>query len=86
MALNLRNRETEKLVREYARQRGLGLTEAVHEAVSQAIKRDESSGKTPGEALRERLKPLFERLDRYPRTGLKADKAFFDEMWGQGDD
>lgn len=86
MALNLRNPETEKLVREYARERGLGLTEAIHEAVSQAMERGGPSGKTPGEVLRERLKPLYERLDRYPRTGLKADKAFFDDMWGQGDD
>lgn len=86
MALNLRNRETERLVREYARRRGLGLTEAVHEAVENALKDDGSAEKTAGESLRERLQPLFDRLDRYPRTGEKADKAFFDDMWGQGDD
>ncbi|MBX3531070.1 MAG: type II toxin-antitoxin system VapB family antitoxin [Rhizobiaceae bacterium] len=86
MALNLRNRETERLVREYARQRGLGLTEAVHEAVESALKSEEVVDKTPGEALLERLQPLFDRLDRLPRTGQKADKAFFDDLWGQGDD
>lgn len=86
MALNLRNRETERLVREYARRRGLGLTEAVHEAVENALKHDGAGEKTPGESLRERLQPLFERLDRYPRNGKKADKAFFDDLWGQGED
>lgn len=86
MALNLRNRETERLVREYARQRGLGLTEAVHEAVESALKSEEVVDKTPGEALLERLQPLFDRLDRLPRTGQKADKAFFDDLWGQGGD
>lgn len=86
MALNLRNRETENLVREYARRRGLGLTEAVHEAVASALRQDGGAGKTPGESLLERLQPLFDRLDRYPRSGEKTDKAFFDDMWGQGDD
>lgn len=84
MAINLRNSKTEALVRELARRRGIGLTEAVHEAVEEAVQR--AAGKAPGESLRERLQPLFERLERYPRTGQKADKAFFDEMWGQGDD
>ncbi len=86
MALNLRNRETERLVREYARRRGLGLTEAVQEAVENALRQDDAMGKTPGDALRERLQPLFERLDRYPRTGRKMDKAFFDARWDQGED
>jgi antitoxin VapB len=86
LALNLRNRETERLVREYAHRRGLGLTEAVHEAVENALKQDGVAEKTPGDALLERLQPLFERLDRYPRTGEKADKAFFDDLWGQGDE
>ena len=85
MALNLRNRQTERLVRELARRRGVGLTEAVHEAVEEAMKRDGMPDRTPGEALRERLQPLFDRLDRYPRTGEKADKAFFDDLWGQGE-
>jgi antitoxin VapB len=86
MALNLRNRETERLVREYARRRGLGLTEAVHEAVEVAMRNDGTAARTPGDALLERLQPLFDRLDRYPRTGEKADKAFFDDLWGQGDE
>lgn len=86
MALNLRNRETESLVREFARRRGLGLTEAVHEAVAEAMIRDGVTETTPGEAMRKRLQPLFDRLDQYPRTGEKADKAFFDDLWGQGDD
>ncbi|GAB5508278.1 MAG: hypothetical protein Rhirs2KO_34410 [Rhizobiaceae bacterium] len=86
MTINLRNQETDKLVRKLAASRGIGLTEAVHEAVEEALTRDGESAGREGAALRERLQPLFERLDRLPRTGKPTDKQFFDELWGQGDD
>ncbi|MCB1713447.1 MAG: type II toxin-antitoxin system VapB family antitoxin [Candidatus Riesia sp.] len=86
MTINLRNSETDKLIRKLAARRGVGLTEAVREAVEEALARDEESASQQGEALRERLAPLFARLDRLPRTGKRTDKQFFDEMWGQGDD
>ena len=86
MALNLRNGETERLVREFARRRGIGLTEAVHEAVETAMRLEIAPDEHAGKTLVERLQPLYDRLDRYPKTGLKADKAFFDELWGQEGD
>jgi antitoxin VapB len=33
-------------------------------------------------SLRERIKPIQDRLARFPPTGLEADKAFFDELSG----
>ena len=30
--------------------------------------------------LAERIKPLLDRIDSYPSTGLEADKAFFDSL------
>jgi antitoxin VapB len=33
--------------------------------------------------LAERLRPLLERVDAVPDTGLPADKAFFDDLNGQ---
>jgi antitoxin VapB len=86
MAIHLRKPETDRLIRRLAESRGIGLTEAVHEAVEEALHRDEMSEAEQGRLLRERLAPLLESLDQLPRTGEKADKRFFDEMWGQEDD
>jgi hypothetical protein len=35
----------------------------------------------PKEMLFEKIKPLLERLDAYPRTGEAIDKKFFDDLW-----
>ena len=37
MTINLRNSETDKLIRKLAARRGVGLTEAVREAVEEAL-------------------------------------------------
>jgi hypothetical protein len=39
-----------------------------------------------GRPLGERLKPLQDQLDALPRSGLVADKAFFDSLDGPDDD
>lgn len=88
MAIHVRDPETDALVRELARRRGIGITEAIREAVDEALK-SERAGKTEderGASLRERLKPLLDKVDALPRTGLAADKQFYDELWGQGED
>jgi len=36
--------------------------------------------------LEQRIAPFLEKLNAYPRSGLKADKAFSDELSGQADD
>ena len=83
MAFHVRDTRTDELVRELARRRGIGITEAVREAVEQALEADEVRSK-PQKSLRERLQPLLDRIDRMPRTGHAADKKFFDELWGRG--
>jgi antitoxin VapB len=35
--LNIRNKETERLVRELAARRGVGMTQAIHEAVAKEV-------------------------------------------------
>jgi antitoxin VapB len=84
MAFHVRDPRTDELVRELARKRGVGITEAIREAVEEALESEEVRSK-PQKSLRERLQPLLDRMDRLPRTGLAADKEFFDELWGQGD-
>ena len=85
MAFHVRDPKTDALVRELARNRGIGLTEAIREAVEKTLA-DDAVGNGVQPSLADRLKPLLDEMDRLPRTGLKADKKFFDELWGEGDD
>ncbi len=81
MAIHIRDAETDTLVRELARRRGVQLTEAIREAVRKELKRDETEL-----SLWERTADLRAEVASWPSTGLKADKAFFDDLWGQGED
>jgi len=77
MAFHVRDEETDTLVRALAKQKGVGLTEAVKCAVREELKREKEA--TP---LWERLKRLSDEVLSHPATGLEADKAFFDELSG----
>jgi antitoxin VapB len=81
MPINLRNAKTEALVREFARRRGISLTEAVHEAVEEGLARDRRKS-----SLWENTADLRARLASYPLTGQVADKRFFDSLSGQEDE
>ena len=74
MALHIRDEKADRLVRQLATMKGIGLTEAVILAVENEVKRA---------PLAERIKPYQERIARAGKTGLKADKAFFDELSGE---
>ncbi|MGK9233677.1 type II toxin-antitoxin system VapB family antitoxin [Inquilinus limosus] len=77
MPLSIRDELTDRLVRKLAKRKGLGLTEAVRLAVENELRREEEA--VP---LRERLRPLQDRIAARPATGLEADKAFYDELSG----
>jgi antitoxin VapB len=81
MALHIRDERTDALVRELAARKGIGLTEAVREAVESELARQ-----PPKQTLLERLRPLLDEIHAMPRVGPKADKAFFDALWGQKED
>lgn len=80
MAFHIRDGETDTLVRELARKRGCGLTEAVKQAVGAELRRE--AERIP---LWERLQPLLDEVAAVPDTGLKADKAFYDWLSGEED-
>ena len=80
MALELKDLETELLVRELASRRGVAFDEAVRQAVSKDLAEEQRIAKKLA-AMRE----ILDEIDRIPRTGLVADKAFFDEMSGDED-
>jgi antitoxin VapB len=77
MAFHVRDRETDALVRKLAAQKGVGLTEAVRLAVTAEIERKEADV----QVRLKKIKALTDEIAKRPRTGLKADKAFFDDLY-----
>ncbi len=80
MPFHVRDFEADSLVRELARKRGVGLTEAVKIAVRAELMRDEAKDRLT------KVREIQDRIAARGRTGLVADKAFFDDLSGQGDD
>lgn len=85
MAIHVQDEETDWLVREFARRRGLGLTAAIKTAVREASQREGAEV----EDFLARIKPIQERARvRKPAdvTGGRPvvdEKRFMDEMWGE---
>jgi antitoxin VapB len=78
VAFHVRDPETDALVRRLARRKGCGLTEAVKLAVNAELHRE--SEQLP---MMERIRELQRDVARYPDSGLKADKAFYDRLSGE---
>lgn len=77
MPLHIKDKAATEAVRRLARVRNLTLTETVRVACEEALAREEIS-----KPAAERLADIHDRLRALRRTGLKADKAFFDSEWG----
>ena len=77
MPLNIRNEAVNQLARKLAARKHMNKTDAVKLALENELRRmDEAL------PLRERLRPLQDRVLARPATGLEADKAFYDELSG----
>jgi antitoxin VapB len=78
MPINIRSAEVTRLAGKLAACQGMNKTEAVKRAQENELRRI-------GDAvpLRERLRPLQNRVLARPATGLEADKAFYDRLGGQ---
>ena len=75
MAIYIRDEATDTAVRELARIKGTGLTEAIREAVEKEIRNTREQ--TP---FMERIKALQDEYASRPLTGEEADKAFYDSL------
>lgn len=80
MAFHIRDPRTDKAVRQLAARKGVSMTEAVRDAVESELAKLEED-KLP---MIERIRDIQERVAAYRKTGLKADKAFYD--WLSGDE
>ncbi|MBV8615849.1 MAG: type II toxin-antitoxin system VapB family antitoxin [Acetobacteraceae bacterium] len=78
MPLNIRSEAVNQLAGKLAARKRISKTDAVRLALENELRRlDEAL------PLRERLRPLQERVLSRPATGLQADKAFYDELSGE---
>lgn len=79
MSIYIKDPETDKAVRKLAKLKGVTLTEAIRVATEEALVRAAPSKK---DKFLAKVHELQAELAKYPRTGLAADKAFFDELSG----
>ena len=77
MPLNIRNEEVNRLADALAARQHINKTDAVKQALENELRRLDQA--LP---LRERLRPLQDRVMARPATGLDADKAFYDDLSG----
>jgi antitoxin VapB len=80
MPLHIKDEAATEAVRRLARVRNLSLTETVRIACEEALERDDRA-----RPIAERLADIHARVRAAPRTDRKADKAFFDRGWGEGE-
>jgi antitoxin VapB len=78
MPFHVRDAEADAMVRQYAEDNRVGITDAIKLAVRRAREADDKARATKLAELR----AIRERLNSLPRTGEVADKAFFDELSG----
>lgn len=78
MPLNIRSESVNELAETLAARTHTTKTEAVRVALENELRRLDAA--VP---LRERLRPLQQRVLSRPATGRRADKAFYDELSGE---
>lgn len=78
MGISIKNDEVEALARTLASKHGTGVTEIIRKALQEKAEREAAEP-----TLWEKLAPVRERLAKAGKTGLPADKAFFDELNGE---
>lgn len=76
MSFHVRDPETDALLRSYAEEKRVGIDDAIKLAITRAREADEAA---KAEKLA-KVDAILAEVDSWPRTGLKADKAFFDDL------
>jgi antitoxin VapB len=78
MPFHVRDAEVDAMVRQYAEDNRVGITDAIKLAVRRARDADD---KARAEKLA-RIDTILAEFDAVPRTGLKADREFIDMING----
>ncbi len=83
MAFHVRDSETDLVVRKLARKTGLSMTDAIRIAASEKLATiEKAEAQRDDRPFLERIKDIQDRVASYPKTGKKADKAFYDWLSG----
>ena len=77
MGIYVKNPATEKAVRKLAKLRGTTLTEAIQNAVEKELSAAKTKKPDVDDAA---IDDLIAKVASWPKTGLKADKEFFDSL------
>jgi antitoxin VapB len=83
MPVYIKDEDVSTAIRALAARQGKSLTETVHDAIIEAARREDERVEEP---LSKRLEALAMEFAKYPKTGKKADKAFYDWLSGEEDD
>jgi antitoxin VapB len=82
MALNIKNAETEKLVRELARRRGQGITEVLTDVLRREVERERRKLRPNDmQARMRRIDEIVKRYNSLPELDTRSD----DEILGYND-
>jgi antitoxin VapB len=82
MAFHVRDPKADKAVRELAAFKGVSLTEAIRLAAENELDRARSAeAERDKRPFVERIKDIQDRIAARGRSGLKADKAFYDSLY-----
>ena len=83
MGLNIKNPETEKLIRELAQLRGQGITEVLTDVIGREVERERKKPKREEdrEAFNRRIDAIVERYNKLPLLDDRTD----DEILGYND-
>ena len=76
MVLHVRDDEVDRMARQLAELKGTNITVAVREALEAALLME-----TSRVSLWDRTADIRARIAAKPRTGLEADKEFFDSLY-----
>jgi antitoxin VapB len=81
MGLSIKNEETERLVRELARRKGVGVTTAIRLAVSNELEKTPEPKQSPEEILAF-VREIQERWKAFPPIDMKELDDFLDDENG----
>ena len=73
MTIYVKDPKTDKAIRKLAKLRGTTLTEAIRQAVEKELDNERKAKLT--------IEDIVARFAAYPKTGLKADKEFYDSLY-----
>ncbi len=78
MVIHVKDETTDWLVREFARRRGIGITEAIRTAIEEATVHERRSM----EEVLQGIEPILAQVRARKAGGFEEAQNYIDDMWG----